>query len=80
MVLLTVLSVLHACMYPSLCMAERTYRFMVDSKDKIQRPFCVFQMFMQSIDQYGKEGKLPLELLNLKDREHLQTHAGKKIG
>lgn len=53
---------------------------MVDSKDKIQRPFCVFQMFMQSIDQYGKEGKLPLELLNLKDREHLQTHAGKKIG
>lgn len=44
MVLLTVLSVLHACMYPSLCMAERIYRFMVDCKDKIQRPFFVFQM------------------------------------
>ena len=74
------LSCMHACMYTSLCMAERIYRFMVDCKDKIQRPFCAFQMFMQSIDQYGKEIKLPLEHLNLKDRECLQIHAGKKIG
>jgi hypothetical protein len=80
MVLLTVLSVLQACMYPSLCVSERIYRFMVDCKDKIQRPFCVFQKFMQWIDQYGKEIKLPSEHLILKDRECLQIHAGKKIG
>lgn len=56
----------------SACMAERIkLGFLVERMDKIHRPLCNFQMFLQSIDQYCKRIKLPVKQPNPKNREVL---------
>lgn len=53
----------------SVCMAERiNLGFLVD---KIQKPIYIYQLFLQSIDQYYKRIKLLVKHPNSKNHEFL---------